>query len=192
MPWVGAILGKPTGRRDAGGTIMFNERGRKRTMTHVGPQMDSDSTREAPRAPKPAPTDRAMEIVLEVADLDRAAHFYRDVLGMAEITRFGADRPAIWVKAAPGTYLGLWSAEAGGPGVGVHGSRGGAHIHLAFLVSEDGLDEIEARLAAAGVAPEGRVAFGAEQHSLFVHDPDGNVIEFADWRRSWEGLPVER
>jgi catechol 2,3-dioxygenase len=154
--------------------------------------MDPTAERARERIPKAAPTDRAMEIVLEVADLERAMRFYRDTLGMPEITRFGADRPAIWVKAAPGTYLGLWKPEAGGPGVGVHGSRGGAHIHLAFLVPEGALEGIEARLSAAGITPEGRVEFGDGQHSLFVHDPDGNVIEFADWQRSWEGLPVER
>ncbi len=147
---------------------------------------------EQARQPKMAPTDRAMEIVLEVGDLERAARFYRDALGMPEITRFGADRPAIWVKAAPGTYLGLWTPAAGGPGVGIHGSRGGAHVHLAFLAPSGALDAIEARLHAAGIAADGRVDFGDGQHSLFVHDPDGNVIEFADWRHSWEGLPVER
>jgi catechol 2,3-dioxygenase-like lactoylglutathione lyase family enzyme len=133
-----------------------------------------------------------MEIVLEVSDLERAAYFYRDVLGMPEVTRFSAERPAIWVKAAPGTYLGLWTAQAGGPGVGIHGSRGGAHVHLAFLIPQDQLQGIENRLLAAGFSPDGRVEFQPEQHSLFVHDPDGNVIEFADWARSWEGLPVER
>lgn len=142
--------------------------------------------------PLPTPTDRAMEIVLEVSDLERAAYFYRDVLGMPEIARFSAERPAIWVKAAPGTYLGLWKPEAGGTGVGVHGSRGGAHIHLAFLIPGGQLQSIEDRLRAAGFSPEGYVAFHPEQHSLFVHDPDGNVIEFADWTRSWEHLPVER
>lgn len=142
--------------------------------------------------PKAAPADRAMEIVLEVGDLERAAHFYRDVLGMPEVARFSPDRPAIWVKPAPGTYLGLWTARAGGPGVGIHGSRGGAHVHLAFLVPAGALEGIAARLRAAGIAPSGEVTFDPDQRSLFVDDPDGNVIEFADWGTSWEGLPVER
>jgi lactoylglutathione lyase len=144
------------------------------------------------RAPKSAPADRAMEIVLEVSDLDSAVHFYRDVLGMPEVKRWGSDRPAVWVKPAPGTYLGLWTAKAGGSGVGVFGSRGGAHVHLAFLVPVGTLDAIEARLRAADIAPEGTTTFLPDQRSLFVHDPDGNVLEFADWATSWEGLPVER
>ena len=146
----------------------------------------------AEQEPLPSPTDRAMEIVLEVSDLERSTYFYRDVLGMPEVTRFPPERPALWVKAAPGTYLGLWTPQAGGPGVGVHGSRGGAHIHLAFLIPQGQLQSIEDRLIAAGFAPDGRVVFDQEQHSLFAHDPDGNVIEFADWTRSWENLPVER
>jgi len=143
------------------------------------------------RQPARSPTLGALEIVLEVGDLDRATRFYRDVLGMPEITRFSAARPAVWVKPAPNTYLGLWTEQAGGPGVGVHGSRGGAHIHLAFRVAPGALEDVERRLRAAGVEPDGRVTFGAGQDSLFVHDPDGNVIEFADWSRSWEGLPFE-
>lgn len=142
--------------------------------------------------PLRAPTDRAMEIVLEVSDLEQAAYFYRDVLGMPEIARFSPERPAIWVKAAPGTYLGLFTPQAGGPGVGIHGSQGGAHVHLAFLVPQGQLPAIEDRLFSAGFIPDGRVQFHPEKHSLYVHDPDGNVIEFADWTRSWENLPVER
>lgn len=145
----------------------------------------------AEQQPVAAPTDRAMEIVLEVSDLERAAHFYRDTLGMPEVARFPATRPAFWVKAAPGTYLGLWKPEAGGPGVGVHGSRGGAHVHLAFLVPQGQLEAMEKRLQAAGYAATNWVRFNEEQLSLFIDDPDGNVIEFADWSRSWEGLPVE-
>lgn len=144
-----------------------------------------------PRQPAWSPTLGVLEIVLEVGDLDRAIHFYRDVLGMPEVARFSAERPAVWVKPAPNTYLGLWTAQAGGPGVGVHGSRGGAHIHLAFRVEPGALEDFAGRLAVAGVEPAGRVTFGRGQDSLFVQDPDGNVIEFADWSRSWEDLPFE-
>ena len=39
----------------------------------------------AESTPKAARADRAMEIVLEVRDLEKAASFYRDTLGMPEI-----------------------------------------------------------------------------------------------------------
>jgi catechol 2,3-dioxygenase-like lactoylglutathione lyase family enzyme len=133
-----------------------------------------------------------MEIVLEVRDLEKAASFYRDTLGMPEITRWTGERPAVWVKAATGTYLGLWTAKAGGPGVGVHGSRGGAHVHLAFLVPAGALAALEERLQEAGAGQVERVEFASDQTSLFVEDLDGNVLEFADWSRSWEDRPVER
>lgn len=142
--------------------------------------------------PLPAPADRAMEIVLEVSDLEQAARFYRDALGMPEIERWGDERPAVWVKAAPGTYLGLWTARAGGPGVGLFDSRGGAHIHLAFLVPPGKLERIAARLRETGIEPDGYYEFAPDKRSLYAHDPDGNVIELADWSRSWEDLPVER
>ncbi len=142
------------------------------------------------KQPLHAPTDRVMEITLEVSDLERAAHFYRDIVGMPEVERW-QERPAIWLKAATGTYLGLWKPESGGPGVGLHGSQGGMHIHLAFLVPHGTLDELETRLRDAGISIDGDDKLTPERRSLYMHDPDGNVIEFADWTRSWEGLPVE-
>jgi catechol 2,3-dioxygenase-like lactoylglutathione lyase family enzyme len=65
-------------------------------------------------------------------------------------------------------------------------------VHLAFLVPAGALEGLAERLRAAGIGLVNEQTFGAGQRSLFVDDPDGNVIELADWARSWEGLPVER
>jgi hypothetical protein len=54
------------------------------------------------------------------------------------------------------------------------------------------LAALDARLRQAGGATVEYVVFAPDKHSLFVEDPDGNVLEFADWTRSWEDLPVER
>ena len=130
-----------------------------------------------------------MELVLEVRDLEEAVGFYRDLLGMKEVVRWGAKRPAVWLELGPHQVLGLWPPTSGGPEVAIHSSRGGSHVHFAVFVSEGSLGDWHQRLQAAGLAVEGPVEFD-QGRSLFVDDPDGNVVELADWSRDWAGEPV--
>lgn len=131
-----------------------------------------------------------LELVLEVADLDRAVGFYREILGMREVVRWGSERPAVWLELGPHQVLGLWPAASGGPGVGIHGGRGGSHVHFAYFVAPGTLSAWKGRLQAAGQPVEGPVDF-RQGSSIFVDDPEGNVVELADWPRDWEGKPVE-
>jgi catechol 2,3-dioxygenase-like lactoylglutathione lyase family enzyme len=130
-----------------------------------------------------------LELVLEVRDLDSSVRFYRDLLGMREVVRWGAERPALWLELGRHQVLGLWPPSSGGPDVAIHSSRGGAHVHFAVFVTPGTLGAWNQRLRAAGLAVEGPVEFG-QGSSLFVDDPDGNVVELADWSRDWEGEPV--
>ena len=129
--------------------------------------------------------------MLEVGDLERAVEFYGGLLGMRQVVRWGVRRPAVWLELGDHQVLGLWPPSSGGPAVALHGSRGGTHVHFAFFVGPGSLPEWQQRLEAAGLTVEGPVEF---QHgsSLFVDDPDGNVVELADWPRDWEGKPVSR
>jgi catechol 2,3-dioxygenase-like lactoylglutathione lyase family enzyme len=58
------------------------------------------------------------ELVLEVADLDRAERFYSEMLGFPVVERW-EHREAVWVLAGA-TRIGLWK-----PQVGIAGGRGG-------------------------------------------------------------------
>src|SRR6202011_1674940 len=109
-------------------------------------------TRGVTRAPsEPPPADLIpmseliphglLELVLEVEELDRAAAFYRDLLGMREVVRWQAERPAVWLKLGEHQVLGLWPPSSGGPGVGIQASRGGTHVHFAFYVPAGTLEE---------------------------------------------------
>jgi catechol 2,3-dioxygenase-like lactoylglutathione lyase family enzyme len=132
-----------------------------------------------------------LELVLEVADLDRSASFYRELLGMAQVTQWEDDRPGVWVRLGPNEVLGLWPAWSGGAGVGIHGARGGAHVHFAIYVEPGTLEQWRDQLAGSGLFVEGPVQFDSGR-SLFLTDPDGNVVELADWERDWEGRPVAK
>jgi catechol 2,3-dioxygenase-like lactoylglutathione lyase family enzyme len=130
-----------------------------------------------------------LELVLEVQDLERAVAFYRDLLGMREVVRWGAERPAVWLELGPHQVLGLWPPSSGGPGKGIHGARGGAHVHFAYFVEPGTLGSWRDRLEAAGQPVEGPLEF-QQGSSIFIDDPDGNAVELADWPRDWEGKPV--
>ena len=142
------------------------------------------TTVDTPAAPAPA---GVFEMVLEVADLAAAEHFYVDVLGFEVIERWGDDRPAVWVRAGSECFLGLWSVEAGGVKA-IHHGRGGSHVHYAIRVHKGTLPTMEERLTALGYEVE-HYDFDNGNQSIYIDDPDGNVVEFAEWRTLWDGRP---
>ena len=118
------------------------------------------------------PVSGISELVLEVADLDRAREFYRDVLGFEE-TLYGEGREGRdWYLIGDSARLGLWT-----PQVGLAGGRGGAHGHFALHVSDWEIDRLLDRLREREVDVEGPVQLGPGR-ALYVTDPDDNVVEF--------------
>jgi catechol 2,3-dioxygenase-like lactoylglutathione lyase family enzyme len=120
----------------------------------------------------PPPVSGISELVLEVADLDRAREFYRDVLGFEE-TLYGEGREGrYWYLIGDTARLGLWT-----PQTGLAGGRGGAHVHFAMHVADDTLDGILERLRANGTEVEGPIQLGPGR-AIYITDPDRNVVEF--------------
>jgi len=118
------------------------------------------------------PVQGVSELVLEVLDLERAEHFYAEVLGWPVVGRWEG-REAVWVMAGEGTRIGLWR-----PQVGIASGRGGVHVHFALRVRDEDLDDAVRRLRAHGLPVE-EVAFPEYEGSraAYVSDPDGNVVE---------------
>ena len=121
-----------------------------------------------------------------VMDMDRAAAFYADVLGLHQVRRDGAS----WaVFEVGGRTLALHGAVEGRPGPGP--GAGGA----AAVFAVDDLDQARAVLADRGVifdhvgAVEGYARFAA------FRDPDGNtlqLIEYEDARDPGRRTPAGR
>ncbi len=115
-------------------------------------------------------------LVLTVADLDETASFYTGVLGMREIT-FGAGRRAL---------------EFGENKINLHqaGSEFTPHARqpvpgsadLCFVTASP-LDRVIAHLESKGVAieegPVPRTGANGPITSVYIRDPDGNLIEIA-------------
>ena len=111
--------------------------------------------------------------MLEVADLDAAARFYTEVLGLPVQSR---SDERVWVLAGGRTRIGLWT-----PHVGIAGGQGGAHVHYAMHIAEADYDAAVERYRKLGYDPHEETF--DDGRAVYVADPDGHVVEL--W--TWEG-----
>ena len=123
-----------------------------------------------------------LEAALYASDLDAAEHFYGTVLGLERIARH--DDRHIFFRCGQTVVL-IFNAEetvkAASPGalpVPPHGATGAGH--LCFRVSGDSLDDMVAKLAAAGVAIEADFRWPTGARSIYFRDPAGNSLECAE------------
>ncbi len=129
------------------------------------------------------------EMALEVADLEAAERFYRDVIGLEVVERWTGDRPAVWLALGREGFLGLWPRETGGAKA-IHSGRGGAHVHFAIRVPLGTLDAVQARLEALGIPVDGGWNFGGGNRAIYIDDPAGNVLELTERTTLWDGRPA--
>ncbi|MDI2029824.1 VOC family protein [Saccharopolyspora sp. TS4A08] len=120
--------------------------------------------------------DRVDHLVLTVADVDRAVEFYRDVLGM-EPVEFPGERRA--VRFGDQTIKLHASAELVEP-TATHPVPGSAN--LCFVTGQP-LSDVQEHLRTSEVrieeGPVGRTGSKGPITSLYLRDPDGNLIEIA-------------
>ena len=135
-------------------------------------------------------TTRVGHIHLKVTDLDRAIHFYSDVLGFSVTQRYG-DQAAFLAAGDYHHHIGLntWHSKGAGPAP----ERAPGLYHCAFLFPD------RASLAAAlqRVLDHGTPLEGAADHgvseAVYFRDPDGNGVELyrdhdaKDWPRDAKG-----
>jgi len=124
------------------------------------------------------PETRVGHIHLKVSDLDRAIHFYRDVLGFELQQRFGS-QAAFLSAGGYHHHIGLntWESRGGPPPA--PGTTG--LYHVAFLYpNRKELARALRRLVDHGIALDGASDHGVSE-ALYLHDPDGNGVElYAD------------
>ncbi|MDU8910178.1 VOC family protein [Aestuariicoccus sp. MJ-SS9] len=120
-------------------------------------------------------------LVLTVRDLDRAIAFYRDVLGMRADAFTPADGSRRWALSFGTQKINLHLAGAEFDPKADAPTPGSAD--LCFL-SETGLETWQQHLAGLGVAvlegPVDRTGAQGPIRSIYLRDPDGNLIEIAN------------
>ena len=78
--------------------------------------------------------------------------------------------------------LGLWT-----PGAKEFGDEGGRHVHFAFAADPGSLDELVERLREHAVSVRGPEEHPGGDRSIYVEDPEGNVVEVWDFFHRGEG-----
>jgi catechol 2,3-dioxygenase-like lactoylglutathione lyase family enzyme len=119
-------------------------------------------------------------VVLRVRDLERSLAFYRDLLGCAvELAR---PSNGLWQLRAGRSMVDLVPVDGKlGAAGGAPPAKEGRNVdHVCFRVEPFDEAAIRAHLAAHGVnagSTEQRVGAEGTGPSIYVEDPDGNVIE---------------
>jgi catechol 2,3-dioxygenase len=113
-------------------------------------------------------------VVLKVRDLERAAAFYRDVLGLQEVARY---RGRMVFFSAGENHHDIALLEVGRQApVPDRGAIGLYHVALKIGNSLDELRAAKAQLDAHGVKVLGTSDHRVSQ-SIYLADPDGNGLE---------------
>ena len=126
-------------------------------------------------------TDGFAELTLETPDRAALERFYVDGMGLEVLAR---EDDRTWLAAGRNARLGLWE-----PGEKEFGDEGGAHVHFAFSAAPGRLDDLCERLRARGAEVRGPEEHAGGDRSLYVEDPEGNVVEV--WDFFGRGKPVE-
>ncbi|MBP9047931.1 MAG: VOC family protein [Tabrizicola sp.] len=123
-----------------------------------------------------------LETALYAPDLDAAKAFYGETLGLPVIAEVTGRH--VFFRVGAGVLLvfdpGATEVPSGNPAlpVPVHGARGPGH--LCFAATRAEIAAWRERLAAAGVVAEAEFDWPNGARSLYVRDPGGNSVEFAE------------
>ncbi len=139
------------------------------------PQTESEKTMNATKTPI-----RGLgEIALRVADLDRMQRFYQEVVGLELLRRF----PQVaFLKIADGfgghaQVIALFDRSAE-QGYQPPSAKQSTIDHLAFEIAREDFERERQRLEGLGLRVETAEHGWVHWRSLYVHDPEGNLVEW--------------
>lgn len=126
-----------------------------------------------------------LESALYADDLEEAARFYADVMGLEEIVH--VEGRHIFFRVGKGVLLIFRPAATRKPPdpdarlpVPPHGAEGPGH--LCFAASAEEIDAWAEKLSARGIEIEADFEWPQGGRSIYFRDPAGNSLEFAEPR----------
>ena len=121
--------------------------------------------------------DRLDHVSLNVSDRAASIAWYRDVLGLEQRNEPRQDDWPVFMGEF-GRCIALFQAEVVSP---ARAKESSGLRHVAFMVSREDLERAREHLTARGVE------FRSEDHgnalSIYLADPDGNVVELTTYVR---------
>lgn len=129
----------------------------------------------APHAPR-----AVLETALYVDDLDAAATFYRDVVGLAEHQRVPGRHVFLRCETSMLMLFDPQATQSSGGRFPVppHGATGEGHV--CFKAAPEEMDAWEAHLRENGLDIEADFEWPNGARSIYVRDPARNSVEFAE------------
>jgi catechol 2,3-dioxygenase len=136
-------------------------------------------------------------VVLKVRDIERSAWFYRDVLGLKEVARGVFGRPMAFFSTGDNHHdvavmeMGPDAPPPPPDGTGLY------HVALRIGTTLDELRAASEHLRANGL-DKMRVRDHVVSQSIYVDDPDGNMVELyvdadpSTWREKPETVASSR
>lgn len=121
-----------------------------------------------------------LETVLYAADIAAAQAFYGEVLGLP-VHRAVDDRFAFFRCDAQMLLIfnPLFTQQQSSPeGPPPHGATGAGHVCFRATLAE--IEQWQAHFSRHGIAIERRMTWTGGGQSLYVRDPAGNSVEFAE------------
>jgi catechol 2,3-dioxygenase-like lactoylglutathione lyase family enzyme len=122
-----------------------------------------------------------LETALYVENLNRAAAFYENVLGLKPVNK---DQRFAGYVAGPRSVLLLFKRGSTRETVHIPGGTipphdGQGTLHVAFAIPTDELDAWEQHLKSHDIAIEGRTDWPRGGKSIYFRDPDDHLLELA-------------
>ena len=130
----------------------------------------------------PSDISGLLEAALYAEDLAAAAAFYGTLLGLTEIAQVPGRH--VFYRCGSAVLLVFRASATAIPStdpalpVPTHGASGRGHV--CFAADGAAIDRIRDRLARAGIAIEADFRWPNGARSLYVRDPAGNSVEFAE------------